>query len=106
MAKKTKFGPNFDANLGPKFFFSWILPLLHVRHFCKLPFYAISKKTNERNFRKWQKNLVSGPILTPWPKFGTQNFFSWILLLLHVRHCCKLSFYATSRKPNEPNLRK
>ena len=37
---------------------------------------------------------------------GTLNFFSWILPLLNVRHCCKLSLYAILRKPNETNLRK
>ena len=35
-----------------------------------------------------------------------KNFFSWILPLLQVRNCCKLSFSAISRKTNEPNLRK
>ena len=33
-----------------------------------------------------------------WPKFGTAIFFSWILLLLNIMHCCELSFYAISRK--------
>ena len=35
MAKKTDFGTNFGPFLpkfGPKKFFSWILPLLSVRH--------------------------------------------------------------------------
>ena len=46
------------------------------------------------------KNLVSGPILAP------TKISSLILPLLHVRHCCKLSMYAISRKTNDPNLRK
>ena len=46
------------------------------------------------------KKLVSGPILAP------TKICSWILPLLHVRHCCKLSMYAISRKTNEPNFRK
>ena len=41
-----------------------------------------------------------------WPKFGPKNFFSWVLPLLDVRHCCKLSLYAISKKSNKPNLRK
>ena len=41
-----------------------------------------------------------------WPKIGSQNFFLWVLPLLDIIHCCKLSFYAISRKTNEPNLRK
>ena len=57
--KKPSFRTNFDPfgpNLGPKIFFSWILPLLHVRHYCcKLSSYAISRTTNEPNSRKWQK---------------------------------------------------
>ena len=57
--KKPSFRTDFDPfgpNLGPKIFFSWILPLLHVRHYCcKLSSYAISRTTNEPNSRKWQK---------------------------------------------------
>ena len=99
---KLNFGPNFgqfDPDLGPEIF-SWILPLLVVRHCCNLSLYAISRKTNEPNLRKWQKN----PNFRP--KFGSPKFFSLILPLLHVRHCCKLSLYAISRKTNKPNLRK
>ena len=46
------------------------------------------------------KNSNFGPNLAP-PKF-----FSWILPLLVVRQCSKLSSYAISRKTNEPNLTK
>ena len=63
MAKKTNFVPDFGLSLskfGPQNFFSWVLPLLDVIHCCKLSLYAISKKTNEPNMRKWQK-----PIFTP-----------------------------------------
>ena len=45
------------------FFFSWILPLLHVRHSCQLSLYVTSKKTNEPNLRKLQKKNVLGPHL-------------------------------------------
>ena len=38
------------------------------------------------------------------PKFGPQKFFLWVLPLLDVIHCCKLSLYAISRIT--PNLRK
>ena len=51
------------------------------------------------------KTLISGPVLTRlaqiWPEF-----FSWILLLLDVRHCRKLSLYAISRKAYDPSLSK
>ena len=41
-----------------------------------------------------------------WSKLWDPNFFSWILSLLDVRYCCKLSVHAIWRKINEPNLRK
>ena len=34
------------------------------------------------------------------------NLFMWVLLLLDVRHCRKLSLYAISRKMHDPNWRK
>ena len=54
--KETKFGHDF----GPFWhkFFSRILPLLDVIHWCKLSLYAISRKTNESNLKKWQKNTL------------------------------------------------
>ena len=65
-ARKPSFGSNFGPfgqNLGPKFLFSWILPLLEAGYYCKQSLYAISRKTKEPNLRKWQKTLVLGPIL-------------------------------------------
>ena len=49
------FGP-FWPIFGPKIFFSWLLSLLDVIHCCKLSLYAIWKKTNVPNLRKWKKN--------------------------------------------------
>ena len=40
------------------------------------------------------------------PKIGPQNVFSWVLPLLDVIQCWKLSLYANSRKTNEANLKK
>ena len=57
--EKPSFGANFGTfgpNSDPKKIFSWILPVLDVRHCCKLSLYAISRKTDEPNLRKWQKN--------------------------------------------------
>ena len=79
-------------NLGPKFF-SWILPLLILRHCCKVSLHAISRKTNEPNLRQETKKLVSRRNLGP-------KSFSWILPLLHVRHHWKLSLYAILTKTN------
>ena len=42
-----------------------------------------------------------GPDFDP---FGPQNFFSGILSLLDIRHCCELLLYVITRKSNEPNL--
>ena len=41
-----------------------------------------------------------------WHKFWPKKLFSWILPLLDVRNCYKLSLCASSRKTNKPNLRK
>ena len=41
-----------------------------------------------------------------WPKFSHSKIFLWILVLLDVRNCCKLSLYAIPGNTNEPNLRK
>ena len=52
-----------------------------------------------------KKKLVLAPILAPFIQIWAPNFFSWVLLLLDVRHCSKLSLCAISRKINEPKLR-
>ena len=44
-----------------------------------------------------------GPDFGP---FGPQNFFSGILSLLDIRHCCELLLNVITRKSNEPNLSK
>ena len=36
------------------------------------------------------------------PNLDPQKLFPWILSLLDVRNCCKLAFYAISRKTNKP----
>ena len=91
-----------SAQIWPQKF---ILFLLNVRHCCKLSLYAISWKSNEPNLRKWQKKLVSGKIFPSGPNLGPKVFL-WILPVEDVRHFCKLSLYAISRKTNEPNMRK
>ena len=52
------------------------------------------------------KNLFPARFCALWPKFCPLKFLLWVLLLLDVIHCCKLSLHAVSRKTNEPNLRK
>ena len=100
---------DFLANtlkFDPQNLFSWILTLPDTIHCCKLSLYESSRKTNEPYLRKWQKETSFKPDFGPFgPNLGTK-FFSWILPLLDVRHCCKLSLYAISRKNNKPNMRK
>ena len=56
--KKLVFGPYFDPLaqiLAPKSFFKWNLPVLDVRHSCKLSLYANLRKTNEPSLKKRSK---------------------------------------------------
>ena len=46
--------PYFWPDFGPDLV-AWLLLLLDVRNCCKLLLYAMLRKTNERNLRKWQK---------------------------------------------------
>ena len=67
-------------NFGPKNFFSWVLPLLDVRHCCKLPFYPISKKPNDPDSKNGEKPHFE-PVLGPLaPKLGLKIWFSKIWL--------------------------
>ena len=56
--KKLSFWPDFGP-FQPKFvpqnFLEEVFPILDVIICCKLPLYAVSKKVNEPNLRKWQK---------------------------------------------------
>ena len=55
--------------------FLWVLPLLVVRNCSKLSSYAISTKTTEPNFRRWQKKLILGPILASLTQIWAAKFF-------------------------------
>ena len=103
---RTNFDPNFPCPPPNFFFFFGVLPLQNVMHCCKLSLYAISRKTNEANLRKWPKLLFQ---VRFWPKFvppSQTNKLFGVLYLEDVMHCYKLSSYATSRETNESNLRK
>ena len=91
------FGPNLDLKIFHKFYLDYVVGIIASYH-CMYFQEELMNQTWENG-----KNLVSGSILA---KFGPQKFFSQISLLLHSRHCCKLSLYAISRKITEPNLRK
>ena len=71
MKKKWLFLASFD----PQNIFMWVLPLLDVRHCCKLSSYPISRKINEPKLRKWPKNLVLGLILAPSAHIWAQKLF-------------------------------
>ena len=68
--------------------------LLDVRHCPKLQSCAISRKINAATMRKWEKNLISGPILQP-PLSPILMKKAFLLVLpLLVRHCSKVPSYA------------
>ena len=105
--KKTNFGPGFGSfwcKVGPPIFFSWIVPLLDVIHCCKLSQHAISKLMNQ-TWKNGKKTIFRHDFVPFDPNLSPKPFFI-DLPLLEVRHYCKLSLYAISRKTNEPNLRK
>ena len=90
-----------------------ILPLLDIRHCCKLSLYAISRKTNESNLRKWQKNLVSGLILAHLTQIWAAKFFFFFFFFFFrnlawsvTRYHVQLSPCTISEKTNTPILRK
>ena len=88
MPKNLIWGPVLACSAqiwAPQFFFQF-LPLLVVRHCSKLSSYAIYRKTNETNLRKWQKANFGPDFDLLWPKFGPQKSFSWVLPLLDVNH--------------------
>ena len=88
----------------PKFF-SWVLPLLDVKHCCKLSAYKTSGKSNKSNLKKWQKTYFGTQFWPLWHKFEPPQKFSRVLTLLDVEHCCKLSLYGISKKTNESKLK-
>ena len=56
-----------------------------------------------------KENILLDPILAALAQIWVVRIFflfSWILPLLDIRNCCKLSLFTISRKTNEPNLRK
>ena len=85
--------------------FSWVLPLLDVKHCCKLSAYKTSGKTNKSNLKKWQKTYFGTQFWPLWHKFEPPKNFSRVLTLLDVEHCCKLSLYGISKKTNESKLK-
>ena len=50
------------------------------------------------------KKLILGLALVRFDPNLAQKSFSWSLPPLDVKHCCKLSLYAISKKTSELNL--
>ena len=69
-----QFWPKFVLS-SPQIKLFGVLHLQDFMHCYKLSFYAISRKTNETNLRKWQQNLVLGPILESPAQIRAPNFF-------------------------------
>ena len=92
--KKSSFGTILAQIWSPKDF-SWILPLLDVTHCCKLSLYAISRKTNERKLRKWQKTSFRADFGSfdpnvappPLPKLFREFYLYYMLNIVARYHC-------------------
>ena len=81
--KKPSFRPDF-CPFWPKFglqkTFLWVLPLLDVRNCCILSLYAISRKINEPNLRKWQKTSFGSHFSLFGPNLGPKIAFRQLYL--------------------------
>ena len=77
--------------------------MLHVVSYRCMKFQG---KLIKQTWENGKKKPVSGPTLALLAQIWAQKNFLWILPVLDVRHCCKLSLHAISSKNNKPNLRK
>ena len=101
--KKPNFVPDF-AQIWASNFFSWVLPLLDVRHFRKLSSYPSLRKTYGLNSIKLWHHF--GSDLGPWgSKLGCHSF-SKNLATSVTRYHGQLSWCTISEKTNDPILRK
>ena len=66
---------NQTSENGKKKLILGLILVGYVIHYYKLSLYAISRETNEPNLRKWQKELVLGPILAHFAQIWATNFF-------------------------------
>ena len=76
-------------------FFSWILPLLVVRHCCKVSLYAISRKQWSKP-EKMAKNIVSSPSLGP-PIFFHGFYLYCMLDIVASYHCMQFQGKLTNQ---------
>ena len=106
MTKKLFLGMIFTQICFPKKFFGGELPLLDVIHCCQLSLYAISRKTNEPNLRKWQRTQIRTRFWLNRPRLGLQFFFLKNLPSSVTRYHDQLSSCTISEKTNDLILRK
>ena len=87
--------------------------LLVVRNCSKLSSYAISRKTNKPNFRKWQKKTNFGPNFSPFGQdLGSPNYFhgfylSWYLDIVpscHPMQFTRKRMNQTCQNGKKPNF--
>ena len=95
-----------SPEFGTKKFFSQILPLLYVRHCCKLSLFAISKKSNEPNLRKLEKTQLWDQLWPLWPKFGIKKIFFKDFTSTACQTLLQAIIVCNFKETNEPNLRK
>ena len=98
----THFGPN----LVTKVFSLWALPLLDVIYCCSLTLYAISRKTNEPDLRKWQKIKFLARFWPLWPKFGLSFFFESSGSVSQLNVMVSYHYVQHQNKTSDPILRK
>ena len=107
--EKPNFGLQFGS-FGTKFWFSkistWLWPTLDVRHCCNLQLYAISRKTNNSNSRKWRKTSFWTWFRPVRPKFGLRNIFFKNRASSITRYHGQLSSCTISEKINYSILKK
>ena len=99
---KPNFGPNFIPQYFCGFYLDEMLYIVASYHCMQFQ----GKLMNQTCEKDKKKNSFRPHFGSFSPRLGSQNFFSWVITLLDVQNCCKLSLYAISKKTSEPNLRK
>ena len=97
--------------MAPIFFVSFTFARhcckLYVRDYCYISLYAISRKTNEPNLRKWhKKKLISGPILSCLAQIWASLIFFVSFTSTRCYTLLQAIIVAISRKTNNQNSRK
>ena len=73
--EKPNFGPNFAPPPFPQFLFSWVLPLLVVRHSSKHHSMQFKGKVMNQTWENGEKPNFGPDFCQFGPNLGPQNFF-------------------------------